>query len=81
MNDHLLDIAYLENLLHELYLFILDRVMDEEEDPDEAIRRQVTLRGDVHQEVHDLLIHLDLSNRLQELDLPLLIHPVVHEEL
>lgn len=29
--------TYLEDLLHELYLLVLNRVIDEEEDPDEAM--------------------------------------------
>ena len=73
--------TYFENLLHELLLLVLDFVVDEHQHLDESAGRNVALRGNVHQKVHDLVVQLDLADRVQELLLPLLVHSLVHKEL
>lgn len=73
--------TYFEYLLHELLLLVLDFVVDEHQHLNESAGRHVALRGNVHQEVHDLVVKLDLAHRVQELLLPLFVHSLVHEEL
>jgi len=55
--------------------------MDKAEYLDESCWRKITFRRNVHQELHNLVIKLDLSNRGQEFLLSLLVHSLLTKEM
>lgn len=55
--------------------------MDKAEYLDESCWRKITLGGNVHQKLHDLIIKLDLSYRGQEFLLSLLVHSLLTKEM
>lgn len=60
---------------------MLNSVVDELNELDESVGGHITLGRDVHQEVHELGIHTNLGDCLQELLLALFVHAVIHEVL
>ena len=71
----------LEQSLHEGDLLGFHAVVDEVDELEDAYGRDVTLGADIHQEVHQSVVHFHLLNLVEEVLPSFLVRPVLREEL